>query len=98
MEFLLRFKVAPDDAAKAINEIIADNNKKMQRSLPFPQSTLPPAKPHKTYVDSFGRFKPVPWFSPQSIAHGFMRTESVSYAPTIWYDSDNSIVYFCETD
>ena len=98
MEFMLRFNVAPEDAAQAINQILEDNNKKMKRSLRFSQSLLPPAKPAKMYVDSQGRFAPVAWFSPQSIARGYMRSESESYAPTIWYDSENSIVYFYESD
>ena len=57
-----------------------------------------PPRPAEPYVDSFNRFKPIPWWQPQTIVHGYFRGENASHALQIWYDSDNSIIYVYRND
>lgn len=99
MLMLVKFRVPPQDADKAIDDIVAANNLQMKRSLAFARKGLPAPRPATPYVNStIPSLKPVPWFVPQSIRNGYMRSESTSYAPAIWYDADHSVVYLLEAD
>ncbi|HEX8294781.1 MAG TPA: hypothetical protein VF593_00645, partial [Chthoniobacteraceae bacterium] len=60
--------------------------------------SLPAPQPPKPFVDSAGRFKPIQWWQPQSIQNGYFRGEKQSYALSIWYDADKSLVYVFQND
>lgn len=99
MLMLVKFRVPPQDADKAIDDIVAANNVMMKRSLAYARKPLPPPRAPTPYANSnIPGLKPVPWFVPQSIRNGYMRSEVGSFTPTIWYDADHSIVYVLEAD
>ena len=97
LESYLRFHVDPTKADQAIDELIAENNRTMKRSLPYVRSSLPP-KVVTPHVDSASRFKTISWWQPQSIQHGYFRGEEQSYALSIWYDADKALIYVYQND
>ena len=97
-ESYLRFHVDPMQADSAIQDLIAENNRIMKRTLSYPRSALPPPQPAKLESDAAGRFQPMLWWQPQTITNGYFRGEQEGHALQIWYDSDHSIVYTYEND
>ena len=95
LEIYYRFHVDPTQADQAIDGLIADNNKILQRSAQYLKSSLPPPQAAKPY---YAEGHLLNWWQPQTIRNGYLRGEKQSYSLDIWYDADKSLVYVSESD
>lgn len=85
LEFYLRFHVPPGGASAAVDSLIAKSSHHIASAkIPIPGADLPPGA--------------VRWWNVPGIKHGFAVIAPGSYSPSIWYDSDASVIYFFETD
>ena len=99
LDFYLRFQVAPEEADAAVERIIDDNNRMMKRSLSYPKTEISVTSVPKVPLPNGASADGVPgWWRSQQIVRGFVRGEDVSYAPTIWYDADRSIIFLRQGD
>ncbi len=95
LKLLLRFHVDHNQSESAIEAIINENNRRMGRDLEFPKYTI--TTPSQGRPIASAPSLPA-WWLPQYIRKGYMTTESKAFAPTIWYDANESIVYVYEVD
>lgn len=101
MDFFLRFSVSPNEADAAVQAIIDDNNMRMNRNLLFQKTVLPieSGEIEEDQVEPRSVVLDIPaWWEVDAIKRGYFRVEEEGYAPAIWYDADNSIIFFRQCD
>jgi len=93
-QLFLRFTVASNDLAAAVDALTSDWNTRMKGlgSVTNLPTTSPPQSPR------YAELLPMAWWYPESITHGYYR-RSISGRPFyLWADGSNHTVFYCETD
>lgn len=104
MSLFLRFQVDPQEADQAIQAIIDNNNRMMNRSLKFSAVQLPLPKTELKENDMYqlnpnqSTLKVPSWWATNEVTDGYIRSELASYAPSIIYDKNRSIIYVRQID
>ena len=90
----IRFDMKREELPAAVDALIANNNKIMKESLPYPRSALNVIKlpvPRKEIL-------PMPWWDPQTIKSGYYRGEDGGFTLHILVDEKRSRIYIYQFD
>lgn len=94
LERFVRFDVAAHELDSAVDALIADNNKMMGHSLPYPRAAisaadLPGPRP---------QFDPMKWWDPGTVTKGYYRGSIDAHALRIIVDEGRSRIYLYQND
>jgi hypothetical protein len=94
-ELFVRFSVDPSELDKAVNDILVDHDRTMQRKpSSYPKISIAAAP----QTPEFRRFLPMTWWAPNAITNGYYRGENGATVFHVWTDTDHDTIFVCATD
>jgi len=87
-----RLTVAKRDITNQINLMVVENNRQLNRNLPYARTSIISSEIIKSPA-LHGWDKPISWWTPEKITNGYYVGENDSYAYQIWVDENNGTLF-----